>query len=148
LNQKSYLCPVDLTSPFYSQRPNKLCSYVQDGAACGFGSQVSTRINQVWSAMCFIYWEPDDKSPGSAGPNEFNDGANYPGPTTEGSYEGIGLLHNKTGGNATRLDGGIQFFTSNNFYAESMRIPPAGTPNGINGKNHLWWSVYTEDGGQ
>jgi len=148
LNQKSYLCPVDLKSPYYSTRPNKLCSYVQDGASYGYGDGTNgTKINQVWSAMCYVYWEPDDKSPASSGPNEFNDAANYPGPTTQGSYEGIGLLHNRTGGNIARLDGGIQFITSNNFHMESLRISPGGTPNGPNGRNHLWWSVYSSDGG-
>jgi prepilin-type N-terminal cleavage/methylation domain-containing protein len=146
-NQRSYLCPVDLLSPFYSLRPNKLCSYVQNGAACGYGAGISTRVNQIWSATVWVYWEPDDKTPGSGGANEFNDGANYPAAYGGSAYEGIGLLHNKTGGNLTRLDGGIQFITSNNFQLESGRIAPVGTPNGPTGPNHAWWSVYWPNGG-
>ena len=146
-NQKSYLCPVDLLSPFYKLRPNKLCSYVQNGAAAGYGAGVSTRVNQVWSGTVYVYWEPDDKAPGSGGANEFNDAANYPASYGGSAYEGIGLLHNKSGGNLTRLDGGIQFVTSNNFQLISGRVPPIGTPNGPNGRNHLWWSTYTDNGG-
>ena len=48
---------------------------VMNGAPCGYGSQVSARINQVWSAMCYIFWEPDDKTAGSGQANEFNDAA-------------------------------------------------------------------------
>jgi prepilin-type N-terminal cleavage/methylation domain-containing protein len=149
-NGRTYLCPKDLQSPYYSQRNNQLSSYVMDGSASGFSGTdgQSSKISQIWSPMCYIFWEPDDLSANTSHAAEFNDAANFPGQVPAGTtVEGIGLLHNKTGGNITRLDGGIQFISSTNFYKESFRKPPTGTPNGPNGRNHLWWSTYSANGG-
>jgi prepilin-type N-terminal cleavage/methylation domain-containing protein len=150
-NPKTYLCPKDLRSTFYSQRNNKLCSYVMDGAECGFAnpnpSPQTTKISQVWSPSCFLYWEPDDKSPSSSGANEFNDGSSYPGAYGGSSWEGIGRLHNKTGGNISRLDGGVQFLGSNNFSKMSLRQGGVPVQPGNSGRNQLWWSVFSANGG-
>ena len=146
-NHNAYYCPKDILSQYFKDRPNKLCSYVQNGAPAGYPAsfqfQASCKISQAWSPMCFIFWEPDDKSPGSAGANEFNDGANYPGTYNGSANEGIGLLHNKDGGNIARLDGGVQFITSNNFYQEGARLVVEDP----DGKNHGWWNPRTTDGG-
>jgi hypothetical protein len=93
--------------------------------------------------MCFLYWEPDDQSP-NTGAFEFNDGSSYPGPNYMGGNEGIGLIHNKTGGAIARVDGGIQFITSTNFYKDSQI--PAGTGPGPGGRTYLWWSPFSKDG--
>jgi len=147
-NHSAYWCSKDLTSQYYTQRNNKLCSYVWDGAACGFAGgppnePYSCQVTQIWSPMCYLFWEPDDQSPGT-GAYEFNDGANYPGPNGSGANEGIGLLHNNTGGNIMRLDGGVEFITSTNFYIDS-NTPPGEGP-GPGGKTRLWWSPFTPDG--
>jgi len=140
-NKMAYLCPKDILSIFYSQRNNQLCSYVWDGACCGFQNGYrSTKVSLVWSPSCYLFWEPDDAANGAF---EFNDAANYPTVPPAGS-EGIGLLHNKTGGNIMRLDGGIQFISSTNFALDS-RIPNGQGP-GPGGRTHLWWSNFSPDG--
>jgi prepilin-type N-terminal cleavage/methylation domain-containing protein len=141
-NPKVYLCPVDITGRYYNQRPNKLCSYVMDGAVCGFADvDQSTKIGAVWSPSCYLFWEPDDHIQTTS---EFNDGANYP--TTPFSNptgtEGIGPLHDKRGGNIARLDGGVQFITTNQFNIDS-KSPPAKAPNQ---RTLLWWSLYSANG--
>jgi hypothetical protein len=93
--------------------------------------------------MVFLFWEPDDQAPGM-GAFEFNDGANYPGANTSGNNEGIGLLHNKTGGAITRVDGGVQFISSTNFFKDSTT--PSGAGPGPGGKTFLWWSPFSKDG--
>ena len=112
-NKNSYLCPKDILSTNYPNRKNKLSSYVWDGSACGFNSgnaYVTCKTAQIWSPMCYLFWEPDDSV---AGAGEFNDAANFPTAPPAGT-EGIGLLHNKSGGNIMRLDGGVEFITATN----------------------------------
>ncbi|MGA2557534.1 MAG: type II secretion system protein [Verrucomicrobiota bacterium] len=131
----AYLCPKDILSKFYSQRFNQLSSYVWNGAPNGYSepnTPQTCKIAQAWTPMCYLFWEPDDTSDGAG---EFNDGANYPQPP-----EGIGLLHNKTGGNIVRLDGGTEFITSTNFYKES------NSSEGPGGKSRLWWSPFSVNG--
>ncbi len=140
--QMSYLCPKDILNPNYTQRNNQLSSYVWDGSACGFDPNNppkgnTTKISQIWTPVCYLAWEPDAQS--SEGAFEFNDGANYPSPP-----EGIGLLHNKTGGNIMRCDGGVEFITSTNFY--NLGSAPAGEGPGPGGRNLLWWSTYSANG--
>ena len=149
-NPKNYLCPVDLLSIYYKLRNNKLCTYVMDGAACGFGSPApdqSTKTSAIWSPTCYLFWEPDENTlgPGTPGQNDFNDAANYP--TTPVSNpvggEGIGPLHSKKGGNIERLDGGVQYITTNQFNLES-KGPPGDAPD--QKRTRLWWSVFSTDG--
>ena len=135
----AYLCPKDILSKYYTQRNNQLSSYVWDGSACGFNANndyVSCKLGQVWSPSCYLFWEPDDSVEGA---EDYNDGANFPSGT-----EGIGLLHNKTGGNIMRLDGGIEFVTSTNFFKDSTT--PVGQGPGPGGRTHLWWSTFSTDG--
>jgi len=135
-SSKVYLCPKDILSKYYSQRANKLSSYVWDGAAAGFdgaNAYQSTKVTGVWSPSCYIFWEPDDQS--GSGAFEFNDGANSPTVPPAGT-EGIGRLHNKNGGNICRLDGGIEYISEVNFAKQST--PP--------GRTRLWWSTYSTTG--
>jgi prepilin-type N-terminal cleavage/methylation domain-containing protein len=155
-NPKTYLCPVDVAnSKFYRPLPptgrmNKLCSYVMDGAAAGYpttDSDRSTKVTAIWSPTCYLFWEPDEVTlgPDNPGAMEFNDGANFP--TTPVSNptggEGIGPLHDKKGGNIARLDGGVQFITTNQFNLES-KGPPGDAPDGK--RTRLWWSTYSTTG--
>jgi prepilin-type N-terminal cleavage/methylation domain-containing protein len=142
-NKMSYLCPKDILSQYYSQRNNQLSSYVWDGACCGFQNAPpanTTKVSEVWSPMCYLFWEPDDTITGAF---EFNDAANYPTVPPAGG-EGIGLLHNKTGGNIMRLDGGVEFVSSTNFAIDSRT--PNGQGPGPGGRTKLWWSKYSPDG--
>jgi hypothetical protein len=76
---------------------------------------------------------------------EFNDGSNYPSTPVSNPVgtEGVGPLHDKKGGNIARLDGGVQFITTNQFNLES-KGPPGDATDGK--KTRLWWSVYSVTG--
>ena len=157
-NNNTYLCPVDMaayaTGPnAYSKRANQLCTYVFNGACAGFPTSTdlvyrSTKMSAVWSPACYLFWEPNAAAPPAGGGyGEYNDASNFPNTpvSTPPGSEGIGTLHDKTGGNIARLDGGSQFITSNQFNLQSMG-PPGTAPDGL--KTLLWWSIYTADGHQ
>ena len=96
-NPKSYLCPVDLKSQILlALRVNKLCSYVMDGAACGYADQAKTAlVSQLWSTSCIIAWEPDENSLGYGNPGAFD--FNRCPPISRIPSEGVGPLHSKLG---------------------------------------------------
>jgi prepilin-type N-terminal cleavage/methylation domain-containing protein len=53
--QMAYLCPKDILSQYYTRRNNQLCSYVWDGACCGFANAPpanTTKISYIWSPSC------------------------------------------------------------------------------------------------
>ena len=128
----SYLCPLDLQSPYYRQRPNKLSSYVMNGAVCGFTiSTYSTcKITQVWSPACLLLWEPDSAVSGAF---EFNDGANWPG---NASNESLATYHSVNGSEVLCVGGNVAFVSSNSFRAASFAV----------GKSLLWWSPFSFNG--
>jgi prepilin-type N-terminal cleavage/methylation domain-containing protein len=151
-NPDLYLCPVDISSKTFTAqvggRNNKLSTYVMDGAVVGFppsGNGTPCKTTTVWSQMCYLIWEPDEKAidPNTGQPVgafEYNDGANYPGPP-----EGIGLLHSKHGGNAGALDGHVEFVTTLLFnqYSSSSAANPGPGPGG---RSYLWWSPFKLNG--
>jgi prepilin-type N-terminal cleavage/methylation domain-containing protein len=152
-NPQAYLCPVDTKSPTYQKpaskggRQNRLSSYVMNGSVCGFGAKLSCKTVNVWSPMCYLQWEPDEKArdPRTGQPIgafEFNDAANYP--DTVGYGEGIGKLHSKKGGQAVAIGGHVVFVSYEQFKADSST--PAGKGPGPGGKTYLWWSPYTGNG--
>jgi prepilin-type N-terminal cleavage/methylation domain-containing protein len=149
---QNYLCPVDLTTfasgPLaYSKRANTLSSYVMNGSAAGFPpngnppAAIFTKLSQVWSPSCYLFWEPDCNTGGLF---EYNDGSNFPSTpvSTPTGTEGIGPLHDKRGGNISRLDGSSIFITTNQFNVASETSGTAGQT----AKTLLWWSIYTADG--
>jgi prepilin-type N-terminal cleavage/methylation domain-containing protein len=149
-NPNAYLCPVDITSADYlpanypAGRPNKLSTYVMDGAVVSFGENTSgafpfgqtCKITDVWSPMCYLLWEPDEAL-ASPPAHEYNDGANFPN-----TAEGIGILHSKHGGNALALDGHVDFVTTISF--NQMTIVGSGP--GPGGKTYLWWDLFHSNG--
>jgi prepilin-type N-terminal cleavage/methylation domain-containing protein len=166
-NSKSYLCPVDTTrSKDYAEvpvsfsagaggRPNKLSTYVMNGAPCGFGEDPpngpnpppykTCRIIDVWSPSCYILWEPDEYLASSGFPEgelnfEWNDGSNFPDSPPTGS-EGIGRLHGHNGGNILALDGHVDYINTNTFNKISQH--DGGGPGG---KGLLWWNPYSVAG--
>jgi len=143
-NPKGYYCPKDIQDPKFNQRDNQLCSYVMNGSVIGLEneSQVPCKATDVWSSSCYIYWEPDTTLPTGSGEFEFNDSWNYPGIVPgNGSQEGIGILHDKHGGNITRMDGGVDFLTYKGFTNISN-----GQGHGPGGKGLLWWSPFSSNG--
>jgi prepilin-type N-terminal cleavage/methylation domain-containing protein len=151
---KTYFCPKDIMDPKFNQRTCQLSSFTMNGSVCSFGNQPSPRAGvaygtckstQVWSANCYLFWEPDVTLPAGSGEFEHNDGANYPGNTQPGgggSQEGIGLLHNKTGGDIARMDSGVEFMTYKKFVSGSN-----ARGFGPGGKNLFWWATFYNDGG-
>jgi prepilin-type N-terminal cleavage/methylation domain-containing protein len=143
-NPNSYLCPVDLRSPYYKSRNNKLASYLMNGAVSGYSGNNtyrSCKASAVWNPVCWLMWEPDENAngPGNPGAFDFNDAANYPN-----ASEGIGLLHTKNGGMILAVAGNVQFITRKQFSADSST--PNGAGPGPGGRTYLWWSPYSTDG--
>ncbi len=164
-NPNSYLCPVDIQSKDYAEipvsdtpgaggRPNKLSTYVMNGAVCGYGENPPSpnpppykdcKIINAWSPLCYLLWEPDEylKSPNEPQGElnfEWNDGSNFPDAPPSGT-EGIGRLHGKNGGNILALDSHVDYLNTNVFDRESNF---GGS--GPGGKGLLWWNPFSVNG--
>jgi prepilin-type N-terminal cleavage/methylation domain-containing protein len=165
-NPNSYLCPVDIQSKDYAEvpvsdtagaggRPNKLSTYVMNGAVCAYGASPPNpsggplkdcRITDVWTPTCYLLWEPDEYLPSASYREgelnfEWNDGSNFPSVPPVGS-EGIGRLHGKNGGNILALDGHVDYLNTNTF--DNLGSHHGGGPGG---RGLLWWSPAIPDGG-
>ena len=140
----SYLCPVDLQNPYYSLRNNQLSSYIWDWAGSGFieASFRTCKVSSIWSPECYLFWEPNAPGNSSMDLSAYNDGANWP--YAAGYPEGVGLLHDKRGGNIGRLDGGVVFITQAEYNADAET--PAGQGPGRGGRTYTWWSVFSNNG--
>jgi prepilin-type N-terminal cleavage/methylation domain-containing protein len=144
-NGNVFICPADLKpskSGLWAQRGETLSTYVMNGASCYYPpgaanyayKYATCKAGQVWSPMCWLLWEPDQK----IDPGCYNDGANFPGPdrlTGEGVNEGIGRLH-VTGGNILAVGGNAQFIQQRD-YLNQMNDP---------GRSLLFWSPSTATG--
>jgi prepilin-type N-terminal cleavage/methylation domain-containing protein len=148
-NPNTYLCPVDIAAKSWltpGGRPNKLSTYVMDGAVTGFpgasanpaGIGSPMKMTAVWSPLCYLLWEPDEFTVPGGATSEYNDGSNKP--TTAG--EGIGLLHSKHGGNALALDGHAQLVTTVLF----TQYISVGNGPGPGGKTLLLWDNVNANG--
>jgi len=105
-NMGVYRCPEDLTNTVaFNQRPNKLSTYVENGAICGFGA-LGSRTYKLTSFKqdAYIMWEPNDYAPG--GGTAYNDGSSYPDPTIDAA---LGRRHGKVGGVVLAIAGNVQF---------------------------------------
>jgi len=143
-NPKAYVCTLDLKSKYYAARANKLSTYIMNGAVCGYPNlsteprpYKSAKLNQVWSPMCYIQWEPDETlirpSTGQPiGEHAYNDASSFPD-----SGEGVGRLHQK-GAIILAIGGHVQFITFKQFEAERAKTKPQGSL--------LWWSPWSADG--
>ena len=104
-----YRCPLDRTNaPNFNTRINKLCTYVMNGAVCGYGvfGTKSYRQND-FRQDAFIMWEPADTNPLlNPSYNNYNDGSSYPDPTTDFA---LGRRHGKLGGIVVVVSGSVQF---------------------------------------
>jgi len=141
----NYVCPTDRKSKYYSQRVNKLCSYIMNGAVCEFGrlppsgqaQPTSIKLTAVWSSQCYIMWEPDEtlvKNGAPIGAFAYNDASSYP--SSDPQYaEGVGHLHT-SGATILALDSHVPFIRFAQFVREQN----------ITTKNLLWWAPDSANG--
>jgi prepilin-type N-terminal cleavage/methylation domain-containing protein/prepilin-type processing-associated H-X9-DG protein len=133
----NYRCPLDKTNTAtFKARANKLATYVENGAICGFGSLKPDGNAYHLSDFrqdAFMMWEPDDSN-GTLGYG-YNDGSSYPDPAVDG---GLGRRHGKTGGIVLAVDGHVEFVKYDAWKRE------AETP----GKNRMYCNPGTVDGRQ
>jgi prepilin-type N-terminal cleavage/methylation domain-containing protein len=144
----AFLCPKSILLQTYiaNQQNNMLSSYVMNGAVCDYGmpnSATTPKLSSVWTPLCYVTWEPDENLsspsyPDGEGALAFNDGSSYPTAPPDGS-DGLGRLHNKSGGEILALDGHVQFLLETAFAADSNT--PQGSGPGPGGRTYLWWAV-------
>src|ERR1039458_5301980 len=111
-----YRCPLDKTNaPGYLGRGNKLCTYVQNGAICGYSQSGMSFKQAAFRQDAYMMWEPDDRGTGYG----YNDGSSYPDPTVDG---GLGRRHGNVGGIVLNFSGSVIFVKSNAWYAEAKDL--------------------------
>jgi hypothetical protein len=84
-NWAVYRCPADNTnSALWRQRPQKLSTYIENGAICGYVA-ISPRTYTLgqFRQDAFMLWEPDDGQT-TGGISYYNDAASYPDPSVDG----------------------------------------------------------------
>ncbi|HEV8541137.1 MAG TPA: DUF1559 domain-containing protein [Verrucomicrobiae bacterium] len=115
---RSYRCPADRTNtPTFKARANKLSTYVENGAICGYGAlkpDGKTYKNSDFIPDAFIMWEPDDSNPTLG--YGYNDGSSYPDPAVDG---GLGKRHGKNGGVVLAIDGHVEIVKYDTWKRES-----------------------------
>jgi prepilin-type N-terminal cleavage/methylation domain-containing protein len=131
-----FRCPLDYTNTTdWKARPNKLSTYVWNGAICNFNNQNSpnppTYKESQFRQDAFMMWEPGTvpNNPGYG----YNDGASYPDPATDG---GLGGRHGKIGGIVLNVSSSVLFIKSNIWSAEAKSTV----------KNRLWCNPGTVNG--
>lgn len=150
---KTFVCPNDPPSandPNWTQRNNKLSTYVFNGASCYFagGPTALTAVDllgyrtckrsDIWSESCIIMWEPDVMI---GGPSTYNDGANTPNVSDSTiPKEGLGKRHGN-GGIVLALGGQGYYLNPTNYY--NLALVP---PHGVAGRGLLWWTPNKMDG--
>jgi prepilin-type N-terminal cleavage/methylation domain-containing protein len=135
-NGRIYRCPLDKTNSVeFSQRANKMSTYVMNGAVCGYGAlQPAGKTYKLghFKQDAFLMWEPEDRSP-ILGVNNYNDASSFPDPASD---FGLGRRHGKLGGIVLGISGSVSFIKYNSWAAE------AKDPN----KNRLWCNPGTPNG--
>jgi prepilin-type N-terminal cleavage/methylation domain-containing protein len=119
-----YSCPMDKTNITFSQRAQKLSSYLMNGAVCGYG-KIAPNSYKVgdFRQDALIFWQALETNPG-----DYNDGSSRPN-------EGITKLHSM-GTTVGGVDGHVEGMKTLKFNAE-VNLP---------GKNRLWCNPGTADG--
>ncbi len=104
----SYRCPSDKTNTAtFRARANKLSSYVENGAVCGYGSlkpDGNAYKLTDFAPDAFMMWEPDSAHPTPG--YGYNDGSSYPDPAVDGA---LGRRHGKMGGIVLAVDSHVEF---------------------------------------
>jgi prepilin-type N-terminal cleavage/methylation domain-containing protein len=130
-----YRCPLDKTNaPGYLGRANKMSTYVQNGALCGFGSvkpEGRSYKQAQFRQDAFMSWEPDDRGTGYG----YNDGSSFPDPAVDGGPTG---RHGKTGSIVLNISSSVMFIKTNVWFREATD----------KNKNRLWCNPGTVNGRQ
>ena len=128
-----YRCPLDKTNTInFRDRNNKLSTYVQNGALCGFGGLMpegNSYKQTMFKQDAFMMWEPEDRPAGYG----YNDGSSYPDPDVDG---GLGKRHGKLGGIVLNVSGSVSMIKSNAWYREAKEPT----------RNRLWCNPGTASG--
>ncbi len=129
----AYLCPIDLESPYYKSRMNKLSSYVMNGAVCGYGMSTSTaKITDPWSPECYLLYQPDENlGQPPIGGFAFNDASSYPD-----RNEGLGALHSASTADIVTVGGNVRSVTTARVLKEQT----------AKAKSFAWWSPFSANG--
>jgi prepilin-type N-terminal cleavage/methylation domain-containing protein len=154
-NVNSYVCPTDRKSKYFSQRNNKLSSYVMNGSVCEFGrlppnggsapgpgnpgSVKITAIKSPPGPMAYIMWEPDEtlnKSGAPIGAFAYNDASSYPDSSIS-SAEGVGRLHT-SGATILAVGGHVNFVRFDQFLQMQNIDATKGSL--------LWWAPDSGNG--
>jgi hypothetical protein len=116
-NKGVYRCPLDKTNTAtFKARPNKLSTYVWNGAICGYGDiQMRSYATTDFQPDAYMSWEPDDRSTTLG--YGYNDGSSYPDPATDG---GLGQRHGKIGGIVLAFAGHVEFVKYKSWLTESQ----------------------------
>jgi prepilin-type N-terminal cleavage/methylation domain-containing protein len=138
-----YWCPTGVATtnlPYsvgggstYSVRPNKLSTYLMNGAACGFktAKNPAFKLTEI-KLLGALMWEPDDRDSTGAYLNAYGDGSAEPSPT-----DGPGFWHNP-GSVILYLDGHTVFM---------KRTTALDLMNPALGPNEFWWAPDSATGG-
>jgi prepilin-type N-terminal cleavage/methylation domain-containing protein len=133
LNSRAvYNCPLDRTNHVsWQRRVQRLSSYIQNGAICGFKEGGKTFKLSAFNPAAYAMWEPEIRNyGGSYGSNPGFDASQYP--TEE---EGVGRRHKK-GAVITGFSGHVHFIKFEDFQREQRLNKPGllwcnpGSPTG------------------
>ncbi len=128
-----YYCPIERTNKaYFKPRPNKLSSYIMNGAVCSFGDIKTTfKIGGLRPDGIYM-WEPTEEV--VRGLTFFNDGSSLPQDPSTG--DGGPSKRHKTGSIILCLDGHTEFLKFEGFLRESKAGP-----------SRVWWVPNLPNGG-
>jgi len=123
-NHRVYYCPTDKTNSankYWSIRPNKLSTYVWNGAVNGYGALgARTYSLSAFNQAAYFSWEPDEENYYKFFPGEscYNDASSYP---SQG--EGLGRRHGRKGGLLLGFSGHVTAISYEKFNKERLNQP-------------------------
>ena len=121
LNSRTvYNCPLDRTNHVsWQKRAQRLSSYIQNGAICGFNGNGKTFKLSAFNPSAYAMWEPEIKNYGGTwGPNPGFDASQFPN-----ADEGVGRRHKK-GAVITGFSAHVHFIKFDDFQREQRLNKP------------------------
>ena len=118
-------------TPGYTQRINKMSTYIMSGAVSGFGAIREGYKTTEFRQDAYISWEPNEFTP--SGATAYNDGSSYPNPASDGA---LGKRHGKLGGITIVVSGSVEFVKYDKWAALALSTT----------KNSVWCNPATANG--